>query len=222
MAVAPQVVERDRGAAACPRRAASISPRSSRSSRLDERQVEEAVGLGLGREGPELGRRRRPAARRPRRAAGSPSRTGSSRGRGRCRGAGRCAPCDPVKWMRYVPASPGGMIIRSTCGPREQAHRRLVRRRRREPARPTQGREPLDQRGRVVGLGQQVEVADRLAPSAERAGRLDPSHAGRSSTARPGADRRSPRPRPGASARPVLERRDPGQDRLLGLLRHAA
>ena len=25
---------------------------------------------------------------------------------------------EPVKWMRYVPASPGGMTMRSTCGPR--------------------------------------------------------------------------------------------------------
>ena len=39
--------------------------------------------------------------------------------------------------------------------------------------------ERLDQRGRLVGLGEQVEVADRLLPSAERAGRLDRADAGR-------------------------------------------
>ena len=38
-----------------PASAASISPPSSRSSGLDERQAEEGVRLGLGGEGPQLG-----------------------------------------------------------------------------------------------------------------------------------------------------------------------
>ena len=32
---------------------------------------------------------------------------------------------EPVKWMRYVPASPGGMTMRSTCGPRRTVIGRL-------------------------------------------------------------------------------------------------
>ena len=33
---------------------------------------------------------------------------------------------EPVKWIRYVPASPGGMTIRSTCGPRSRRTGGLV------------------------------------------------------------------------------------------------
>ncbi len=86
---------------------------------------------------------------------------------------------EPVKWMRYVPAAPGGITIRSTCGPRQGAHCGLV------PALvehliddPKTG-EALDEPGSVVGLGEQVEVADALALSSERAGRFDGADAGR-------------------------------------------
>ena len=39
------------------------------------------------------------------------------RSRARSRSRTLCS-LEPVKWIRYVPASPGGMTIRSTCGPR--------------------------------------------------------------------------------------------------------
>ena len=79
---------------------------------------------------------------------------------------------DPVKWMRYVPASPGGMTIRSTCGPRMQPDRRLVAALVDDVVDDAERGEPPDQAGRVVGLGEEVQVADRLALAPERAGRL--------------------------------------------------
>ena len=63
--------------------------------RRDLGQPQERVDLGLGGERPQLrvGPGRDLAVRRP--AARSPSRTGSSPGRGRSPAAGRCAPCSP-------------------------------------------------------------------------------------------------------------------------------
>jgi hypothetical protein len=86
----------------------------------------------------------------------------------------------------------------------------------------TEAREALDDGRPVVGLGEQVQVADRLASAAERACRLDPDHAR-------GALQRLDQPvDDGLRAMEVhplrsrLDALDPLQDELLGPRRQPA
>ena len=78
-----------------------------------------------------------------------------------------------------MPASPGGMTIRSTCGSAHQPDGRLVAALVDDLVDDPERREAPDQGPGVVGLGEEVEVADRLPLAAERAGRLDAAEPGR-------------------------------------------
>ncbi len=87
---------------------------------------------------------------------------------------------------------------------------------------PWQGGEAADQPDRIVGLGEEVEVADRLAPAAKRAGRDELAQP------RAVAQRRLQlvdEPLRGPEKHPALARLEPGdpvEDRLLALLREPA
>ena len=96
-----------------PRRSATVTSAGSRPGErrldlaavlaqlgLDERQAEERVGLGLGRERPQLGGvagQRLAVLADPQEALLGQAPAPVA---GHARGAGRCAPSSPVKWMR--------------------------------------------------------------------------------------------------------------------------
>ena len=86
--------------------------------------------------------------------------------------------------MRYVPGLAGRHDHQVDLRPAQQPDGRLVAALVDDVVDDAERREPPDERGRVVGLGEQVEVADRLASPAERAGRLQAAHARRVPRAR--------------------------------------
>ena len=135
---------------------------------LDEGQAEELVDLRLGGEGPHLGallssiavsRGAKPCSDRlqPRSRAIARSRTLCS--------------AEPVKWTRYVPALPSGMVMTSTCGPRSSWTVVRV-----AAARGAVAADPLDPRRRraacsMAAAGSSVSTSrsmsrHRLAPAA--------------------------------------------------------
>ncbi len=122
-----------------------------------------------------------------------------------------------------MPASPGGMIIRSTCGPRSSLTAALWLPCVDDALHPRQRGEALDEGRRVIGLRQQVQVADRLAAASEGPGRHDRAHTGDARERRRPAPRPTRRPDRGASAAArAVQRGDARQDRCLRSLRQAA
>ena len=155
-----------------PASAASISPASSRSSgSMNGRPRKAYASASVAKvrssaASPVSGSPSSPIRRNPFSDSDQPWSRAIARSRTLCS-------LDPVKWIRYVPASPGGITMRSTCGPRMRRTAALC-----DPAFtmwstvPSRVNRPI-KRGRVIGLGEEIEVADRLAPPAERTRRLD-------------------------------------------------
>ena len=79
-------------------------------------------------------------------------------------------------------------------------------------------RESLDETGAIIGLGQEVEVADRVAAAAERPGRLDGCDAGCVREGLDDAEDRRLGPVQVHAARGALEAADALEDQLLGPL----
>ncbi len=146
--------------------------------RFDERQPEEGVGFLLGREGPELGviaRERLAVLADPEEAllGQAPAHVPGSfpeadvvllRAREmdavRSRGAGRHHHEIDLRSAHDAHRGLGATLVQDLIDDPETG-------------------EALDQAGAVVGLGEEVEVADRLPLPAERAGRFDRADAGR-------------------------------------------
>ena len=189
--------------------------------RLDERQAEEGVRLGLGRERPELGGvagqrlpvladpqepllRERPALVAGHRAQADvvllrPGEVDAVR-------AGLAGRHDHQVHLRAAQQADRGLVPAGVHDVVDGAERR----------------EAPDERGGVVGLGEEVEVADRLAPAAERARRLDAAHAGRVREELDETQDELLRP---VEQHPVgrgVEPLDPLEDERLGLRRHPA
>ena len=85
-----------------------------------------------------------------------------------------------------------------------------------------QRREGVDQDRRLVRLGQEVEVADRLLSAAERAGRLDRAHAGRSGQQVHQGGQDLLGIIEAHAVEPLIELGDPVEDERLGPARHPA
>ena len=121
-----------------------------------------------------------------------------------------------------MPASPGRHDHQVDLGPAHELHGRLVAAAVHHAIDPTEVREPIHERARRRGLGEDVEVADRLAPAPEGSRGLEPGDAvdraqlvhDRLDDLACAAEQQSPRLR--------LERLDSRQDRRLGPLREPA
>ena len=129
---------------------------------------------------------------------------------------------EPVKWMRYVPASPGGIDIRSTCGPRNSRTADLW------PPRPiTSSTTPRLVNRSIRAAGSSVSASRSRSPIVslrrrnEPAGSIERRPGAPSRPATIGVDQLLGLRQQEPPRRPALERLDPGEDLLLGLLREA-
>ena len=77
---------------------------------------------------------------------------------------------EPVKWTRYVPASPGGMIIRSTCGPRRSVTAAFAR-----PAPRTRSTAPSCVKRSTTISGRSVSTSRSRSPTVSRRRRSEPA-----------------------------------------------
>ena len=77
---------------------------------------------------------------------------------------------DPVKWTRYVPASPGGMTIRSTCGPRSSLTAAFAC-----PAPSTRSTTPRPVNLATTASGSSVSTSRSRSPIVSRRRRSEPA-----------------------------------------------
>ena len=152
-----------------PSRAASTSPRSSRSSGSMYARSRKAYAAASS------GKVRRSAASPSSAWPSSSMRTNpfSDRLQPRSRAMPRRRmlwSAEPVKWTRYVPASPGGMTIRSTLGPRSSLTAALAC-----PAPSTRSTTPRPAKRLTTASGSSVSTRRSRSPMVSRRRRSEPA-----------------------------------------------